>query len=83
AFNDAVVGGRSVGVPGAVAMLEMAHREQGKLPWAELFAPAIRLAEQGFAVSPRLYTLLKSDPFLKQDPVAAAYFYQPDGQPWP
>ncbi len=83
AFNDAVVGGRSVGVPGAVAMLEMAHREQGKLPWAELFAPAIRLAEQGFAISPRLYTLLKSDPFLKQDPVAAAYFYQPDGQPWP
>ncbi|WP_174874630.1 gamma-glutamyltransferase family protein [Vogesella oryzae] len=82
-FDAAVVGGRSVGVPGAVAMLEMAHREQGRLPWALLFQPAIRLAEQGFAISPRLFTLLQSDRYLRQDPVAAAYFYQPDGQPWP
>ncbi|RKQ60979.1 gamma-glutamyltransferase 1 [Vogesella indigofera] len=83
AFNDAVVGGRSVGVPGVVAMLEQAHREQGKLPWTDLFQPAIRLAEQGFAISPRLHTLLKSDAFLKQDPVAAAYFYQASGEPYP
>ncbi|WP_375055216.1 gamma-glutamyltransferase family protein [Zobellella sp. DQSA1] len=82
-FNEAVVGGRSVGVPGAVAMLELAHREHGTLPWADLFQPAIRLAERGFAISPRLYTQLESDAFLRQDPVAAAYFYQPDGSPYP
>jgi len=81
AFHDAVVGGRSVGVPGTVRMLEMAHREHGRLPWARLFEPAITLAEAGFKVSPRLHTLLKSDPHLKKDPVAAAYFYRPDGSP--
>ncbi|MDO5289008.1 MAG: gamma-glutamyltransferase family protein [Pseudomonadota bacterium] len=82
-FMDAVVGGRSVGVPGAVRMLQAAHQTHGKLPWADLFKPAIHLAEQGFAVSPRLHTLLKTEQHLKQDPAAAAYFYAPDGQPWP
>ena len=78
---DAVVGGRSVGTPGTVRMLEMAHREQGLLPWAKLFEPAITLAEEGFRVSPRLNTLLKAETHLKKDPVAAAYFYQADGTP--
>jgi gamma-glutamyltranspeptidase/glutathione hydrolase len=78
-FIDAVVGGRSVGVPGAVRMLEMAHKQYGKLPWAALFQPAITLAEQGFKVSPRLNTLLKGEKNLIKDPVAAAYFYKPDG----
>jgi gamma-glutamyltranspeptidase/glutathione hydrolase len=81
AFYDGVVGGRSVGVPGAVRMLEMAHRQHGKLPWASLFQPAIALAEGGFRVSPRLHTQLKGDAHLKKDPVAAAYFYKPDGEP--
>ena len=81
AFYDAVVGGRSVGVPGAVRMLEMAHREYGKLPWASLFEPAITLAEDGFQVSTRLNALLQADAHLKKDPIAAAYFYRPDGQP--
>jgi gamma-glutamyltranspeptidase/glutathione hydrolase len=82
AFYDGVVGGRSVGTPGTVRMLEMAHRQYGKLPWAQLFAPAIQLAEQGFRVSPRLNTLLKDEKYLaKNDPVAAAYFYKPDGTP--
>ncbi len=80
-FIDGVVGGRSVGVPGTVRMLEMAHRQHGKLPWAQLFVPAITLAEGGFKVSARLATLLKTEQHLKKDPVAAAYFYQPNGEP--
>lgn len=80
-FYDAVVGGRSVGTPGTVRMLELAHREHGILPWAKLFEPAIMLAEQGFAVSPRLHMLLRSETHLKKDPVAAAYFYRADGTP--
>ena len=81
AFADAVVGGRSVGVPGNLRMLEMAHKQYGKLPWAQLFQPAIVLAESGFKVSPRLNTLAKGDAHLKKDPVAAAYFYKADGEP--
>ena len=81
AFYDAVVGGRSVGVPGTVRVLEMAHKQYGKLPWARLFEPAIVLAEGGFKVSPRLNTLAKGDAHLKKDPVAAAYFFKPDGDP--
>ncbi|MDQ3059653.1 MAG: gamma-glutamyltransferase family protein [Pseudomonadota bacterium] len=80
-FYEGVVGGRSVGTPGAVRMLELAHRQHGKLPWAQLFAPAIALAETGFQVSPRLAALLQNEKYLKNDPVAAAYFYQPDGTP--
>ncbi len=83
AFIDAVVGGRSVGTPGTVGMLELAHQRHGKLPWRQLFAPAISLAEQGFNVSPRLHTLLASDAHLKKDPVAASYFYAADGKPHP
>ncbi len=83
AFYDAVVGGRSVGTPGAVRMLEMAHKQYGKLPWAQLFQPAIRLSEDGFKVSRRLYTLLVPEVHLKKDPVALAYFYDANGQPWP
>lgn len=82
-FDTAVASGRSVGTPGTVAMLAAAHRQHGKLPWARLFEPAISLAEQGFAVSPRLHTLLRAETALRQDPVAAAYFYRPDGQPHP
>nr|WP_246164986.1 gamma-glutamyltransferase [Pigmentiphaga aceris] len=80
-FKEAVIGGRSVGVPGAVAMLEVAHREHGKLPWADLFEPAIKLARGGFTVSPRLASAIKNDADLKKDAVAAAYFYRTDGTP--
>lgn len=83
AFHDAVVGGRSVGVPGTVRMLEMAHAQHGRLRWAALFEPAIRLAEAGFPVSPRLHAMLQADAHLRKDPTAAAFFYQPDGTPWP
>ncbi len=82
-FADAVVGGRSVGVPGTVRMLELAHRQYGRLPWAALFEPAMALAEGGFKVSARLHTLLQADKYLKQDPQAAAYFYNAAGEPWP
>ena len=82
-FYEGVVGGRSVGAPGALRMLELAHRQYGRLPWASLFAPAIKLAEDGFAVSPRLNGLLKTEQHLKKDPVAAAYFYEKDGSPHP
>lgn len=82
-FHEGVVGGRSVGAPGVLRMLELAHRQYGRLPWASLFAPAIKLAEEGFAVSPRLSAMLKTEQHLKKDPVAAAYFYDKDGNPWP
>lgn len=82
-FYDGVVGGRSVGTPGTVRLLEAAHRAHGKLPWATLFRPAITLAENGFKVSPRLNTLLKVEAHLKKDPVAAAYFYGADGEARP
>ncbi|MDM7943943.1 MAG: gamma-glutamyltransferase family protein [Hydrogenophaga sp.] len=82
-FMQAVNSGRSVGVPGTVMMLALAHRQHGRLPWARLFEPAIALAEQGFSISPRLHTLLAADATLKTDPVAARYFYRADGQPHP
>ena len=79
AFFDGVVGGRAVGVPGVVKMLEAAHKQYGKLPWAQLFIPAITLAENGFKVSPRLAMQLKNDAHLKKDPAAAAYYFKADG----
>jgi gamma-glutamyltranspeptidase/glutathione hydrolase len=82
-FREAVVGGRSVGAPGTVRMLESAHRERGQLPWATLFEPAITLAERGFRMSPRLHTQLKSETALKDDAQARAYFYRADGEPHP
>jgi gamma-glutamyltranspeptidase/glutathione hydrolase len=80
-FFEAAVGGWAVGVPGLVAMLETAHRRHGRLPWAQLFAPAIRLAEVGFAVSPRLHALIARDRYLKTFPGTAAYFFRADGSP--
>ncbi|MBN9972315.1 gamma-glutamyltransferase, partial [Listeria monocytogenes] len=55
----------------------------GKLPWKTLFEPAIRLSEQGFAVSPRMHKMLAGETHLRKDPVAAAYFYDRHGQAWP
>ena len=80
---EGVVGGRSVGAPGVLRMLEMAHKQHGKLAWARLFAPAIRLAEHGFKVSQRLNGQLTWDRYVRLDPVAGTYFYDAKGQPWP
>src|SRR5690554_10791 len=79
-FMEAAASGLSVGVPGTARMLELAHAEHGRLPWAELFGPAIRLAEEGFAVSPRLATSLESEQPLRDDPLGSAFYY-PDGAP--
>ncbi|WP_421996332.1 gamma-glutamyltransferase [Reyranella sp.] len=80
-FREAVASGLSVGVPGAVALLEQAHRAHGRLPWASLFEPAIRLAEQGFDAPPRLATWLERLPGLRADPGIAAVYFHPDGSP--
>src|SRR5512144_828905 len=80
-FMDAVVGGRSVGVPGVVALLWAAHRAHGRLPWPALFAPAIALAERGFAISPRLAALIAFERAGFVQERARAYFLEPDGRP--
>jgi gamma-glutamyltranspeptidase/glutathione hydrolase len=80
AFHKAVVGGRAVGTPGVLHMLAQAHQQHGVLPWSRLFEPAIRLAHEGFAISPRLHAQLKADAYLRLDPVARAYFYQAQAQ---
>jgi gamma-glutamyltranspeptidase/glutathione hydrolase len=82
-FMAAVVGGRSVGVPGTMRLVEAAHRRWGKLAWARLFEPAIRLAEDGFSISPRLNGLLRQDTALRADRIARAQFYEADGAPKP
>ncbi len=80
-FFEAAVGGLGVGVPGVLKMLAMAHAEHGKLPWAKLFKPAIRLAENGFPVSKRLSSLLKTERHLPRMPAARRYFYDANGEP--
>ncbi|MEO8754429.1 MAG: gamma-glutamyltransferase [Casimicrobiaceae bacterium] len=81
-FHDAVVGGKAVGVPGTVRLLEAAHRKHGKLAWAALFEPAIALAERGFPVSPRLHSAIGNDRYLTQ-PRARAYFFDDNGKALP
>jgi len=62
-------------------MLEMVHKEHGKLPWADLFQPAIRLSEAGFAILPRLAGLLAKEKFITDIPVSRAYFHDANGNP--
>jgi gamma-glutamyltranspeptidase/glutathione hydrolase len=84
AFKDAQPGGKSVGVPGNLRMMALAHQRYGKVPWAALFQPAIRLARDGFKVTPRLYnSLLKYPATGALSAEARAIFYQPDSQPKP
>lgn len=74
------LGGRAVGVPGLIRMLAMAHGEHGVMAWKDLFQPAIKLAEEGFEVTPRLAGLLANDTELPNIPGTREYFY-PDGKP--
>ncbi len=78
-FRDAAASGLSVGVPGVLRMLELIHREHGRLKWPVLFEPAIELAQQGFRVSARLHALLERETRLRNDAAARAYFYDPQG----
>jgi gamma-glutamyltranspeptidase / glutathione hydrolase len=78
-FFDAMVGGRSIGTPGLLRMLALAHERFGKLPWATLIAPSISLAEDGFALSPRVRALLAGDRFLARSAAARALYYDQDG----
>jgi gamma-glutamyltranspeptidase/glutathione hydrolase len=81
--GEAVVGGLAVATPGVVAMLAAAHRQQGRLAWRRLFAPAIALAEGGFEVSPRLHALLSGEQALKRDPQAGPLYFDAQGEPRP
>ena len=74
-YIEALEGGRAVGVPGLLRMLELAHSASGKLSWEELFVPAIELANTGFSISPRLNSLVSKVPTLARSPSAASYFF--------
>jgi gamma-glutamyltranspeptidase / glutathione hydrolase len=82
-FADAVFGGLSVGVPGALRMLEAMHRQHGRLPWARLFAYASKLAADGFRVSPRLHLLLRAYGLQRFGPEAGRYFFDATGSARP
>lgn len=82
-YYDAVKSARSVGVPGLARVLELAHKEHGRLPWASLFTPAINLAETGFPVGTRLHKLLRASRTSTFSPRARRYFFDADGKPWP
>jgi gamma-glutamyltranspeptidase/glutathione hydrolase len=78
---DAIPGGLSVGIPGVIKMLWLAHQRYGKLPWAKLFEPAISLSEGGFPVGPKLARTIKNFTRGANMPDIKAHFYHPDGTP--
>ncbi len=83
AFGEAVFGGESIGVPGLARMLAMAHERHGKLAWAKLFEPALKIADDGFAVSARLNKSLKDLGANNFDAVARAFYFDAVGAPHP
>jgi len=82
-YFEAIIGGASVGVPGVVRMLALAHERHGRLPWPKLFEPAIALADEGFVISPRLHELLQRMPRVAVNPGIRAYFFTAEGRPRP
>ena len=78
-FDTAVLSGRATGVPGAIAMLDLAHDEHGKLAWSSLFGDAERTADEGFIVSPRLGRMIHADYAENHAPDVIAYFSRPSG----
>jgi gamma-glutamyltranspeptidase / glutathione hydrolase len=83
AFDEAVFGGLSIGVPGALRLLETLHKQHGRLSWPRLFEPAIKIASDGFHVSPRLHLLLRWQGAQSFAPAARRYFFGTTGSPWP
>jgi len=77
-WPEAASGGLSVGVPGLLRMLELAHRKHGRLPWSRLFEPAIQLAEHGFVVSPRMAESIAGNADLADFRTARIYFFDGD-----
>ncbi len=82
-FFQAAVGGLAVGVPGLLRMLELVYEDHGHLPWKDLFQPAIKMADEGFLVSPRLNHLITRDQHLKTFPATQRYFHGTSNQPHP
>ena len=78
---DAIPGGLSVGIPGVVKMLALAHKKYGKLPWAKLLEPAIKLADDGFPVGPKLARTIKNFTRGASMPDLKEHFYHADGTP--
>jgi len=81
--DAAMASGLSVGVPGVLAALKLAHDKYGKLPWSALFQPAIALAREGFSISPRLAKQIAEMDAQSFAPEARAYFFDAQGRPWP
>lgn len=81
-YFDGIASGRSTGVPGAVVMLHMAHKDYGKLPWGETLNPAIKTAEAGFEVSPRMANIVgrMARFVLGRQEAARNYFFEADGK---
>ena len=75
-FYDIAVGGKAIGVPGLVSMLDIAHKDYGLMDWKNLFEPAIKLSKNGFTSSPRLYKAIKKDSYLHLFPESKKYFYR-------
>ncbi len=83
-YRKAVLSGLSVGVPGNIALAAQAHQQHGKLPWADLFEPAIRLARDGWTTTERFHMFLTLRPGRASlDPAGKALFFGPDGKPLP
>jgi len=80
-FQQAVRGGRAVGVPGLARLLEHIHRRHGKLRWSKLFEPAITAAEQGYPLTARVHQLLGRASGLEHDSAARTLFYDAEGKP--
>lgn len=81
---NAVRSGRSIGTPGTLRVLELAHKENGRLPWKDLFTPAIKIATDGFAIPPRMAASIQSSTVvqnIKRDAEMAAYFLDESGNP--
>ena len=82
-WRQRMAGGKGVGVPGLLRMLELSHKRHGRLPWARLFDRAIEMASKGFTVSPRLHAMIKRDRHLKNFSAARSFFFTRDGEALP